>query len=150
MTEKIEKHEAELNDLKLKLSEVERSREDDLRSYQRMVRGFLRAFKSEARRILQSQRSDLDFFELERVTPTDLAKVAKEEEAAKKSASKQRKKLKRKTASEKPHSECPLEPSLLLEGSSAEAGAEADECALALNDQLIDADLVAPESGTDV
>ena len=33
LTEKIEKQEAELNSLKLKLSEVERSREDDLRSY---------------------------------------------------------------------------------------------------------------------
>ena len=51
LTEKIEKQEAEYNDLKLKLSEVEkalseveRAREDDLRSYQRMVRGFLKAF----------------------------------------------------------------------------------------------------------
>ena len=30
LTEKIEKHEAELNDLKLKVTEVEKSREDDL------------------------------------------------------------------------------------------------------------------------
>ena len=54
LTEKIEKQEAELNNLKLKLSEVEKSREDDLWSYQRMVGGFLKAFKSEAQRILQS------------------------------------------------------------------------------------------------
>ena len=92
----------------------------------------------------------MDFSELERFTPTDLAKVAKEEEAAKKFASKQRKKLKKKTAFEKPPSECYLEPSLLPEGSSAEAGAEADECSLALNDQLIDVDSVALESGADV
>ena len=58
---KIERQESEYNDLKLKLVEVEKSlseaekslseekriREDDLRSYQRMVGGFLRAFKSE-------------------------------------------------------------------------------------------------------
>ena len=53
-----------------------------------MVRGFLKAFKSEARRILLTQESDLDFSELERVTPSDLAKVSTEEEIAKKSASK--------------------------------------------------------------
>ena len=53
LTEKIERQEANHNDLKLKLAEVEKSlseerrvREDDLRSYQRMVGGFLRAFKS--------------------------------------------------------------------------------------------------------
>ena len=87
---------------------------------------------------------------MEKVTPSDLAKVASEEEAAKKSASKHRKKLKKKTASEKPPSECLLEPSLLPERSSAEPGADADDCTLILSDQLIDADLVAPESRTDV
>ena len=92
----------------------------------------------------------MDFSELERVTPTDLAKVIKEEEAAKKSTSKQRKKLKKRTASEKPLSECPLEPSLLPEGSSAEAGADAGECTPILSDQLTGADLVAPEFGTNV
>ena len=83
-----------------------------------MVGGFLKAFKSEAKRILQVQKYDLDFAELEKVTPSDLAKVASEGKAAKKFASKQRKKSKRKAASEKPHSECPLEPSLLPEGLS--------------------------------
>ena len=52
LIEKIEKQEVELNDLKFKVSELEKSREDDLRSYQRMVEGFLKAFKSETRRIL--------------------------------------------------------------------------------------------------
>ena len=99
-----------------------------------MVGGFLKAFKSKTRRILQIQKSDLDFSELEKKTPTDLAKVAKEEEAAKKSASKQRKKLKKKNASEKPPSEYPLKSSLLPEGSSAEAGADADDCTLVLSD----------------
>ena len=102
LTSKIERQESEYNNLKLKLAEVEKSlseaekslfeekriRKNDLRSYQRMVGGFLRAFKSETKRILQSQRSDLDFSELEKMTPTYLAKVAKEEEEAKKSASK--------------------------------------------------------------
>ena len=115
-----------------------------------MVGSFFKAFKSEAKRILQSQRSDLDFSELEKVTPTDLAKVTKEEEATKRSASKQRKKSKKKTASEKPPSECLLEQSLLPKGSSAEAGADADECTPVLSDQLIDADPVASESGTNV
>ena len=53
-----------------------------------MFGGFLRAFKSEAKRILQFQKSNLNFSELEKVTPSDLAKVASEEEAAKKSTSK--------------------------------------------------------------
>ena len=127
-----------------------RAQDDDLQSYQRMVGGFLREFKSEAKRILQFQKSDLNFSELEKMTLTDLAKVAKEEETAKKSASKQRNKLKKKTASEKASSECPLEPSLQHEGPPTEAGADADDCTLVLNDQLIDADPIAPESRTDV
>ena len=60
LTEKIEKQEVYYNDLKLKLfevekslSEVQRAWDDDLRSYQRIVGEFLRAFKSEAKRILQ-------------------------------------------------------------------------------------------------
>ena len=84
------------------------------------------------------------------MTPTDLAKVAKEEEDAKKSTSKQWKKLKKKNTSEKPLSRCPVEPSLLPEGSPAEARAEAEDSTLVLNDQLVGADLVAPKSGTDV
>ena len=93
LTEKIERQESECNDLKLKLAEVEKSlseaekslseekriQEDDLRSYQRMVGDFLRAFKSETKRILQSQRSDLDISELQKMTPSHLVKVAKEE-----------------------------------------------------------------------
>ena len=70
----------------MKVSELGKSREDDLRSYQRMVGGFLKTFKFETQRILLTQKYDLDFYELERVTPSDLAKVAAEEEAAKKSA----------------------------------------------------------------
>ena len=81
--------EAELNNLKLKLSEVEKSREDDLRSYQRMVGGFFKAFKSEAKRLLLCQNSGLDFSEIVKLTPSDLAKVVTEEEAAMKSACKQ-------------------------------------------------------------
>ena len=75
--------------MKLKVSEVEKSREEDLRSYQRMVGGFLKAFKSEALRILLAQNSDLNFSEIKRLTPSELAKVTTEEEAAKKSTSKQ-------------------------------------------------------------
>ena len=115
-----------------------------------MVGGFLRAFKSETKRILQSQRSDLDFLELEKMTPTDLAKVEKEEEDAKKFASKQWKKLKKKNAPEKPPSESPLVLSLLLEGSSTEATAEARNSTIVLDDLVIGADVVAPESRTDI
>ena len=93
---------------------MEKVREDDLRSYQRMVGGFLKAFRSEAWRILLTQKFDLDFLELKRVTPSDLAKVVTEEEAAKKFISKQRKKSKKKVAFQKPPSECPLEPSPFL------------------------------------
>ena len=75
--------------MKLKVAELEKSRQDDLKSYQRMVGGFLKDFKSKTPRILLTQKSDLDFSELERVSPTDLAKVATEEEATKKSTSKQ-------------------------------------------------------------
>ena len=56
-----------------------------------MVGGFLKAFKSETRRILLTQKYDLDFSELKRVLSSDLVKVAAEEEAAKKSTSKQHK-----------------------------------------------------------
>ena len=131
------------------MSEERRVREDDLQSYQRMVGGFLRAFKSEAKRILQIQKSDLNFSELEKMTPTDLAKVAKEEEDAKKFTAKQPKKLKKNNASEKHPSKCPIESSLLPEGSPIEARVKAEDSTLALDDQLVAADLVAPESGTD-
>ena len=57
----------------------------------------------------------MDFSELEKMTPTDLAKVAKEEEDAKKFASEQRKKLKGKKTNEKPPSESSIVPSLLPE-----------------------------------
>ena len=56
-----------------------------------MVGGFLKAFKSETRRIMLTQNSNLNFSEIKRLTPSDLAKVVAEEEATKKSASKQRK-----------------------------------------------------------
>ena len=88
LTKKIENQEAELNTLKLKVAELEKSRVDDLRSYQKIVGGFLKAFKSETWKILLTHKSDLDFSELEKVMPSDLAKVAAKEEAAKKSASK--------------------------------------------------------------
>ena len=97
-----------------------------------------------------TQNYDLNFSEIEKLTPSDLVKVAAEKEAAKKYASKQWKKPKKKVTSEKPPSECPLEPSLLLEGLSTEAGAEADDCTLVSNDQLTDIDPVAPESGIEV
>ena len=42
--------------------------------------------------------SDLDLSELEKMTPSHLAKVAKEEEDAKKSVSEQRKKKKKNTS----------------------------------------------------
>ena len=84
------------------------------------------------------------------MTPTDLAKVAKEEEDAKKSTSKQRKNLKKKNAPEKPPSKSTLVPSLLPEGSSTEATAEAGNNTIVLDDPVIGADVVAPESGTDV
>ena len=112
-----------------------------------MVGGFLRAFKSETRRILQSQSSDLDISELEKMTPSHLAKVANEEEDAKKSASEQRKK-KKKTTKEKPPSESLTVPSLLPEGSTVEASTEIDT--IVLDDPVAGADVIAPDSGTDV
>ena len=114
------------------------------------LEGFLRAFKSETKRILQIQKSDLDFLELEKMTPTDLAKVAKEKEDAKKSASKQRKNLKKKNAPEKPPSQSTLVPSLLPEGSSIEATTEAGDNTIILDDPVISADVLAPESGIDL
>ena len=99
---------------------------------------------------MQIQKSDLDFLELEKMTPTDLAKVAKEEEDAKKSASKQQKKLKKKNTNEKPPSESPLVSNLLLEGSSAEAVAEAGDSTIILDDPVVGADVAALESRTDV
>ena len=161
LTGKIKRQEAECNDLKKKLAEAENSlseaekslseekriREDDLRSYQRMVGGFLRAFKSETRRVLQSQRSNLDLSELEEMTPSHLEKVAKEEEDARKSTSEQRKK-KKKNAKEKPPTESSTVPSLQPEESTAEATAEVDT--IVLDDPVANADVIAPESGTDV
>ena len=118
-----------------------------------MVGGFLKVFKSEARRIMLIQNSDLYFSEIEMLTPSDLAKVAAKEEATKKSASKQRKKSKKKPASEKPPSECPLEPSLLPEGVSIEAGPEAENVVLVPDDQSLivsaDANVLAPGSRMD-
>ena len=97
--------------------------------------------------MLLTQRSDLDLSELESVMPSDLVKVADAEEVAKKSTSKHRKKSKKKAASEKPPSECPLELSQLPEGLSTEAGPKAEDSTLGLNDQLVDADVVAPDFG---
>ena len=115
-----------------------------------MVGGFLKAFKSEAKRLLLCQNSGLDFFEIEKLSPRDLAKVAVEEEAAKKSASKQRKKSKKKSASEKPPSKYPLEPSLLPEGVSTEVEPKAGDLSLVPDDQSLiasgDANVLAPES----
>ena len=156
LTEKIEKHEAELEDLKLKVTELEKSHQDDLRSYQRMVEGFLKAFKSETRRILLTQKSDLDFSKLEKVTPNNLAKVAAEEEAAKKSASKQRKgqKVKKKAASEKPSAECPEGSSLLPKRVSVEMDLLAENVALVSDDHSLtitaDVSRVTLKSGIDV
>ena len=53
-----------------------------------MVGGFLKAFKSKAKRLLLCQNYGLDFSKIEKLSPSDLAKVAAEEEVAKKSASK--------------------------------------------------------------
>ena len=51
-------------------------------------------------------------------------------------------------APEKPPSECPLEPSLLPQGSSTEVRAEAEDSTFALDDQLIGADIVTLQSET--
>ena len=109
--------------MKLKVAELEKSRQDDLRSYQKIVRRFLKAFKFETRRILLTLKSDLDFFELERVMPSDLEKVVTEDKAAKKSSSKLRKgqKVKKKVISEKPSSECLMDTSILPDGVSIKA-----------------------------
>ena len=115
-----------------------------------MVGGFLKAFKSETKRILHSQRSDLDFSELEKMTPTYLAKVVKEEEDAKKSASEQRKRLMEKKTNEKPPSESPIVPSLLPERSSAEAITEVEDSTIVLDDPVDGTDVVAPKSETNV
>ena len=142
--------EKSLSEAEKSLFEEKRIQEDDLRSYQRMVGGFLRAFKSETKRILQSQRSDLDFSKLEKMTPTYLAKVAKEEVDAKKSACEQRKRLKEKKTNKKPPSESPIVPSLLPEESSAEAPTEAEDSTIVLDDPVDVIDIVALKSGTDV
>ena len=84
------------------------------------------------------------------MTPTYLAKVAKEEEDAKKFASEQCRKLKEKKTNEKPSSESPIVPSLLPEGSSTEATAEAEDSTIVLDDLVDGTDVVAPESGNDV
>ena len=84
------------------------------------------------------------------MTPTDLAKVTKEEKDGNKSSSKQRKRLKKKNTNEKPPSECPLVSSLLSEGSSAEATAETEDSTIVLDDPVASVDVVDPESGTDV
>ena len=84
------------------------------------------------------------------MTPTDLAKVAKEEKDAKKSTSKQRKRLKKKNTNEKPPSESPLVLSLLSEGSSAEAIAKTEDSTIVLDDPIASVDVVASESGTNV
>ena len=55
-----------------------------------MVKRFLKAYKSESRRILLAQHGDLDFSELEKLTSNDLARLATEEDAIKMSVSKQR------------------------------------------------------------
>ena len=115
-----------------------------------MVRSFLKAFKSKANRLLLGQNSSLDFSEMEKLSPSDLAKVAAEEEAAKKSASKQWKKSKKKAASEKSPSESSLEPNLLPEEVSTGVRPKAADITLVPDDQSVDANLVAPESGIDI
>ena len=115
-----------------------------------MVGGFLKTFKSETRRIILTQNSDLNFSKIEKLTPSDLAKVAAEEESTKKSASKQRKKCKKKAASEKLSSESLLELNLLLEGVSTRTGPEADDITLVSDDPSAVSNLVASESGIDI
>ena len=138
------------------MPELKKSRQDDLKSYQRMVEGFLKAFKSETQRILLTQKSNLDFSELERVSPSDLVKVAAEEEAAKKFTSKQRKgkKVKRKAVSKKPSFKCHEDMSLFPKRVSIKADPSAENVVLVPDDQSltmsVDASLVAPKSGMDV
>ena len=84
------------------------------------------------------------------MTPTYLAKVAKEKEDARKSAFEQRKRLKEKKTNEKPPSESPTVPSLLPEESFAEAPAKAEDNTIVLDDPIDGTDVVAPESGIDV
>ena len=104
-----------------------------------MVGGFFKAFKSETQRILLTQKSNLDFSELEKVSPSDLAKEAVEEEADKKSASKERKgqKVKKKAISEKPSSQCPGDTGLLQEIVSIEVEPSADNVILVPEDQSL-------------
>ena len=70
------------------MAEPSKSRDDDLRTYRKIVGGFVKAFKSEVRGILHPQHPDLDLSEVDKITSINLAKVAEEEEATKKSASK--------------------------------------------------------------
>ena len=103
-----------------------------------------------------TQKFDLDFSELERVTPNNLVKVVAEEKAAKKSASKQLKvqKSKKKAASKKPASEYHLNPSLPPERVSIETEPEAENVVLVLDEQSLtmsaDTSLIAPKSRMDV
>ena len=82
--------------------------------------------------------------------PSNLAKVAAKEEAAKKFTSKQRKKSKKKATSEKPPSDCPLDLSLSSKEVPIEAEPEAKGIVIVPDDQSADARIVAPESGVDI
>ena len=84
LTDRVERQDSELEAINLKMAELTRSRGEDLRSYRKMVGGFVKAFKSEARRILHGVHPDLDLTEIDKITAIDLARVAKEEEEAKK------------------------------------------------------------------
>ena len=85
----IEQHNFKIAQLKEELAEEKNYHDDDKKSYQKMVKRFFKAYKSECRRMLSTQHSDLDFSKLEKITPNDLARLDTKEEATNKSISKQ-------------------------------------------------------------
>ena len=78
------------------------------------------------------------------MTPSHLAKVAKDEEDAKKAASEQRKK--KKHAKEKPPSKPSTTLNLTPEGSTAEATTDT----IVLDESVAGSDVIAPKSGAKV
>ena len=78
------------------------------------MKGFLKAYKSECRRILHAQHGDLDFSKLEKIIPNDLPKLATKEYSINKSTSKWQKDSmvngKKVVVVEKSISEQPIDP----------------------------------------
>lgn len=82
LTSRIDQLDSELAELKNGYEEEKKAREDNKKVYQKMVARLLKAYRSECCMILSSQNPNFDFSDLERLTPSDLARLAKEEETS--------------------------------------------------------------------